>query len=409
MRILYVHQYFKTPQEGSCIRSYYLAKGLVKNGFEVHIITGHNSKEAITKDVDGINVHYLPVDYDNSFGKISRLIAFLKFIFLAVRKTEQLPRFDLCYAMTTPLSVGFIALYSKFILRVPYVFEVGDIWPEAPIQMGFIKNKLVQKISYSFEKLCYRQALGNVALSPPIAKHIKSLAPERPVTMIPNLADLQFFKPYSQKFLPNLEKPLQFVKNYGLEGKFVITYMGAAGKANHLEYVLKMAYAASVEKLNVHFLLLCRGAEKRKLKALAKAMELNNLTFYPYQDKKGLLPVLQASDAVVVSFANFPILRTGSPNKLIDGLAAGKMIISNFEGWTADLIREYHCGVVVNPENTGDFLDQIKPYMENPELLKSAQKNARKLAEEKFSKSFHIKKQIGWLEALHANDFGDDI
>lgn len=67
-RLLYVHQYFKTPQEGGAICSFYLAKGLVDKGFEVEMITSHNEHYYAERMVDGIKVHYLPVPNRNEMG-----------------------------------------------------------------------------------------------------------------------------------------------------------------------------------------------------------------------------------------------------------------------------------------------------------------------------------------------------
>ena len=140
MRILYIHQYFKTPEEGGSIRSYYLAKGLVDAGHEVTMVTAHNGPYEVKK-IDGVAVHYLPVPYDNSFGFAQRLWSFWSFVKLAKKEAKSLPKQDLAYVMTTPLTTGFIATYLKKELNLSYYFEVGDLWPEAPIQMGVIKNK----------------------------------------------------------------------------------------------------------------------------------------------------------------------------------------------------------------------------------------------------------------------------
>ena len=80
MKIIYIHQYFKTPQEGGAIRSYYLAKGLVDDGFEVEMITAHNESTYRNVSIEGINVHYLPVPYDNGMGFVQRVLAYIKFI-----------------------------------------------------------------------------------------------------------------------------------------------------------------------------------------------------------------------------------------------------------------------------------------------------------------------------------------
>ena len=90
MKIIYIHQYFRTPQEGGPIRSYYLAKGLVDNGFDVEMITSHSKNEKVVKDVDGIKVHYLPAPYSNLMSFKRRIISFLKFMYLAVDEASKI-------------------------------------------------------------------------------------------------------------------------------------------------------------------------------------------------------------------------------------------------------------------------------------------------------------------------------
>ncbi len=123
MKILYIHQYFKTPEEGGSIRSYYLASGLVKNGYEVEMITTHNDQRYEVKIIQGIRVHYLPVYYDNNLGFVRRIIAFLRFYFLALEVAKTIKDVNLVYAMTTPLTVGMIAMRLKKKLDLPYYFE----------------------------------------------------------------------------------------------------------------------------------------------------------------------------------------------------------------------------------------------------------------------------------------------
>ena len=139
MKIIYVHQLFKTPSEGGGIRSYYLAKELVENGHEVHMITTHNELNSKVS-IDGIQVHYLKVPYDNSFGFLRRLWAYGKFVLGARRKAKKIANADLAYVMTTPLTTGWIATWMKRKLGINYFFEVGDLWPDVPIEMGVIKN-----------------------------------------------------------------------------------------------------------------------------------------------------------------------------------------------------------------------------------------------------------------------------
>lgn len=386
MKILYIHQYFKIPEEGGCIRSYYLAKGLVDHGHEVEMITAHNGKKYAKRQVAGINVHYLPVFYDNRLNFSGRIFSFLKFSFQAIRIAGRLRNIDVCYAMSTPLTVGVIALYLKKKYRIPYYFEVGDLWPEAPVQMGVIRNYVVKEALYGFERKVYREADKLVALSPDIGNAMLKVSGKSHVTIIPNMADCDFFTPAIRD--PALES------RYAVRNRFVITYFGAIGRANHLEYLIAAAAACQAEGLAVFFLVIGQGSELNRIRQLSKEQSLSNITFLPHQNKEHLRSLLSITDAVYISYASIPVLQTGSPNKFFDGLAAGKAIITNTEGWIKDLITSHACGFYYDPGCPGRLVEKLRPYLQGPALLLKHQKNARELGQQYFSRELQVQKLL---------------
>lgn len=393
MKILYIHHYFKTPEEGGCIRSYYLAKGLVDNGYTVEMITAHNGKDYLQKEIAGIKVHYLPVFYDNHLKFFGRIYSFLKFAFLASKKAKNIAAVDICYAMSTPLTIGLITLYLKKKRSIPYYFEVGDLWPEAPIQMGIIKNFFYKELLYRLEKRIYQEADKLIALSPGIRDGIKKVTPSKQVAVIPNMSDCHFFR----KEVKDAELELSFkVKN-----NFVITYFGAAGKANHLEYMLKAAESCRTQHMPVKFLVAAYGSELERIKKLCEDQLMDTVYFLPYQSKEGLRKVLNVTDAVYISFANKPVLQTGSPNKFFDGLAAGKITIMNTKGWIAELIASHECGFSYEPDHPEQMVQKLKLYLQDSALLLRQQKNARTIAEQFFSRELHVQKFLKVFENEH--------
>lgn len=112
MKILYIHPFFKTPQEGGGIRSWYLAKVLVEAGCEVNFISSHTTQKGI-KIIDGIRVYYIKISYNNSFGFIKRLWAYGGFVLSARALAKKMDTPDLAYVMTTPLTTGLIATWIK--------------------------------------------------------------------------------------------------------------------------------------------------------------------------------------------------------------------------------------------------------------------------------------------------------
>lgn len=383
MHILYIHQYFKTPEEGGAIRSYYLAKGLVEAGHKVTMITSHNELTYKKMLVDGIYVHYLPVPYSQDFSKWKRIQAFLWFAWYACLKAPLFKHADRVYATSTPLTVGLTALYYRWRYRIPYLFEVRDLWPEAPIQMGVFRNRWLKNYLRKWEKRIYHQARALVALSPDIERHIRRIVPRKPIYLIPNMADCQFFR----KSEPNIYHEVQF----GVEDKFVVTYFGAIGKVNHLEYVLAAAEACQRKGLSgVHFLIVGQGSELPRLKKIASKQKIGNVSFVDHQNKYGLLSVLNVTDAAYISFADCPVLQSNSPNKFFDALAAGKMCVTNTPGWIAQLIEDNRCGIYTPPQQPEQFVAQIAPFVTDRSLLDAYQSNARALAEREFAKERQI-------------------
>jgi len=377
VKILYVHQYFKTPEEGGSIRSYYLAKGLVDAGHKVTMITAHNEGYAI-RNIDGIAVHYLPVYYDNKLGFFQRILAFWKFVKVARKEAQKVEKQDLAYVMTTPLTTGFIATYLKKKLDLPYYFEVGDLWPEAPIKMGVITKKFLIKWLYSLEKKFYFEAEKVIALSPAIRNYVEKVSPNTKVYVIPNMADCTYFESDYR------------IGDFSHANKFQITYCGAIGKANHLEFLINVARESARHHLPIHFNIIGYGSELPRLKENAKF--LYNVTFHPHVGKSVVRDILDQSDAVYVSFKDVDVLGTGSPNKFFDSLAAGKLSIINFNGWIKNVVQKKKCGFHHNPNDPIEFVRKIRVFLEFPELLIKYQRNGRKLAELYYDKDIQITK-----------------
>lgn len=369
VKVLLLHQHFKTPYKGGAIRSYYLAKALVDHGIAVTVITGHNDPYQ-NENIDGIEVHYLAVPYDNSFGSIKRIQSFLRFANKATALAKSFSKVDLCYAISVPLTVGLVALRLKRKFKIPFVFEVGDLWPDAPIQLGFINNYLVKKSLYALEKRIYKAAESVVALSPAIKNEISRKVPGKVIHLLPNMADTDFF----QK--ERLKK----------DDKFVVSYIGALGIANGLDFFIACANAARKASLSIHFILCGAGAEKERLQNLVHASKLENVSILDFANRDGVREVLKVTDAALISYKPVPILETGSPNKFFDALAAGKLVVINFGGWIKEEIESARCGISVDAYDPSDFVRKIKPFIDDPVLLESYQNNGRALAERKYSR-----------------------
>lgn len=375
MNILYIHQYFKTPQEGGCVRSYHLAKGLVEKGHHVTMITTQNAENDVTKEIEGITVHYLAIPYDNNFSFFRRIIVFIRFLIKAIRKSSSIKDLDYAYVMTTPLSTGLVALWLKRFKNISYIFEIGDLWPEVPIQMGILKNPMIKSFSKWLEKSSYKNADKIVALSPEIKDHIEQIVPAKPVFVIPNFCDNQLFEP-------------NYIES---TSKLRVLYCGTVGLANHLEYLIEVTKICEEHSLDVEFTVVGAGARFEEISNLAKS--LRNFRILEFRNQHELKTLIDEHDAFYISFQNIRVLHSGSPNKFFDGLASGKLIISNLDGWTREVIESSNCGFYYNPDDPSEFVDKIQPYLNSNNTLLEAQKSARSIAQKFFDKNKMIELQ----------------
>jgi len=393
MKVTYIHQYFNTPETGGSLRSYYLAQAMVKAGFEVTIITASNSPGYRIENIRDIQVHYLPVAYDNSFGFYRRIYAFILFLLKAGKLTFQL-KGDLIYASSTPLTVGFLALLINSINKTPYIFEVRDLWPQAPVELGFIRNPLLIKLLRLLEKNIYKRALSVVALSVPIQHHIHTYCPKKEVIVISNMSDIEFFSERD-------EQPPT-----ASESRFTICYIGAAGYANHLDYLLKTAqYFSERHPGYINFIIAARGKELERIKKNVCVHSIQNVVFTDYQNRDGVRKLLHKADFSYLSFLPAPVLESCSPNKFFDSLAAGTPVISNSKGWWVSETLAHQCGLYYHPEYPQQLYEQLTAIENSPGSLESMKSNALKLARQNYSRQHSCDRLITHIKKVYSSYF----
>jgi len=389
MKILYLHQYFKTPSHPGGIRSYWISQELITRGHEVIMIAGSQNitKRKEEKTIDDIKVIYLKVPYNNTMGIVQRMISFIKFMLRSTHEALKQKDVDLVVATSTPLTIGFPALVVNWLKKTPYLFEVRDLWPEVPIQMGGLKNPILRKLAVAFEKQIYKKAKHIVALSPGMKDGVVATGttPEK-VSMIPNMAKIDKFRTH--------EINTSIYKKFNLNPvSFKVIYFGAMGLANGLEYIIRAANKLKEQNIkNIDFIFLGDGAVKEKLKADVKTKELFNVHFLGEFPMNETSEIVNACDISLVTFSNLPILATNSPNKLFDSLSAGKPIIVNSNGWTKEMVETHECGFYVDATKPAELAELLVQIKDKKSKLEEMGQNARKLAETKYDKSILCKK-----------------
>ena len=395
MKVLYIHQYFVHPSEPGGNRSYWIAKELVKRGHHVTMITSSNKRhEPGRVDVDGIDVVYVKNPaYDNYMSVLKKLWAFVAFIGNAYKAAAKEKNVDIVFATSTPLTVGAIALWLKSRKKWRYVFEVRDLWPEFPIEIGAIKNGVLIWLLRKFEKRIYDKSEHVVALSPGMKEGVmKAGITEEKVSMIPNMAKPDMFYPHE----PNME----IAKQFGIDlTKFNVIHFGSMGRANGLQYIIEASKCLKDKGDDtVRFLFMGSGATEPVIKQLAEDYGLENVQFLGSHKMDVVSEVVNCCDASITTFLNLPVLKTNSPNKLFDSLSAGKPIIVNSAGWTKKMVEENRCGFYADPTDPNELANKILFYKDMKKDLKEMGENARRLSLEVYDKDILSGKVADVLE-----------
>ena len=387
MKIIYLHQYFLTPSMAGGTRSYEMARRLVRAGHQVHMVTtdqrsSGNAPDWRESNEAGILVHWANVPYSNHMNVAQRLAAFAVFAMKATAMAARLDA-DVLFATSTPLTIAIPALLTSAWKRIPFVFEVRDMWPDVPIAMGVIRNPLVTRLARWLEKLTYRRAAHVVALAPGMREDIiaKGIAAEK-VSVIPNGCDLDVFSAPPGHASPREE--------FAWLGKRkLVLFAGTIGLVNGVDYLVRLARGVSVVDPEVRFAVIGAGRERDAVRALAQREGVLNQNFFMLDavPKTELARWLHAADLIVALFTGPRVIwKDAVQNKFFDALAAGKPIANNFDGWQSRIAADAGIGLILDPQDIEQAAQQLVAALHDESWLSSVPDKARALAEGPFNR-----------------------
>ena len=383
MNILYVHQHFCTPAGAGGTRSYELARRWVTLGHRVEMLCGAGYDESIQPGekttIEGIEVDPLPVRYDNRMGFLARLIAFVRFAILAMLRAARASQADVILATSTPLTVALPALAGKWIAGRPMVFEVRDVWPDAAVDAGVLRNPLLTFLARALETITYRAADHIVPLSTGMVDRLRRKGvPASKMTVIPNGCDLASFAPDPQR---------RDKARHDLDAgdDCIILYVGAVSLANDMPFLAEVIKQMA-ETTGLQWWFVGGGNRLDELKRRLAGLDRPPVRFFGPQPKAEIPRYMAAADVGVVSFLPTPTYYENSPNKCFDYLAAGLPVVFNRTTWLAPALREFQAGWVVAENTPAAMARLLRKLATGPDRLATAGQNARRLAEARFAR-----------------------
>lgn len=398
MKILLIHQYFLEKGDGGGSRFNEMTQVWASQGHEITVLAGmvhyatgkkpekYKGKYFFTdldfyNNVDVIRSH-VSESYNTNF--LGRLWAYFSFVFSSIYaglfKTNK--KFDVILVTSPPLFVGITAYVLSKIKSVPFVFEIRDLWPESAIDTGVLKNKMIIKFAYWFERFIYKKATLINVLTPAFREKLivdKKIDPKK-VIFIPNAADFSLAESIQENF-----DATAFKKELNLQDKFVITYVGAHGVANHLIQLIETA--ERLKDTNVVFQLIGAGMQKNMLVEEAAKRKLNNIIFRDSVPKKEVFKYILASDAGASVLKKVDTFKTIYSNKTFDYMSCKKPILLSIDGVSRDLVEQAKCGYYVEPENPEEIEKGIRLMLANKESLNIMGENGFNHAKKYFDRS----------------------
>jgi len=396
MRILYLHQYFNLPSDPGGTRSYEMARRLVEAGHDVFMITTDRFGRCpgkgwqITKE-SGIDVHWLPLPYDNRMSYPLRIKVFFQFAIKAGICAALIPA-DVVFATSTPLTIAIPGVFSAKFQRIPMVFEVRDLWPELPIALGVLKGIMIPPARW-LERFAYRNAEKVVALSPTMKEGVvrAGCADER-VSVIPNSSDVELFG-------VSKEACVEFRASHEwLQNRSLVLYGGTLGMINGVSWLAEMA--AEVMKIDptVRFLVVGDGAERERVRHTAERLGVlwNNFFMMDPVPKREMPAILSAASVAISLFIDLPEMWANSANKFFDAIAAGRPVAINYAGWQAELLWETGAGLVLPVGDIPGSARMLIDFLADPDRVNKASRAARKLAETHFNRD-HLARKLEYV------------
>lgn len=408
MNILLIHQYFLEKDEGGGSRFNEMTKSWALQDNNITVLAGMFTGASAKKNkrytgkytyVDkefypGVKVIRTHVSESYNVNFAGRLWAYFSFVFSSIYAGifKAKGKYDTIVVTSPPLFVGITAFVLSRWKRVPYVFEVRDLWPESAIDTGVLQNDLLIKFAYWFEGFIYRKAALVNVLTPAFRlKLIAKGVPEDKIILIPNAADFSLAEAVQKGF-----NSKEFKESLGLKDKFVITYVGAHGVANHLIQVLDAA--ALLKDTRVVFQLIGAGMQKKMLLAEKEKWQLDNVIFRDAVPKAEVFKYILASDMGASILKKIKTFETIYSNKTFDYMSCKKPTLLAIDGVSRELIETADCGIFVEPEDPEAMARGILSVINKPERLLEMGENGYNYAQKNFDRGMLAKKYIGYLK-----------
>lgn len=383
MKILFLTDNFPPEVNAPASRGYEHCQEWVRRGAEVTVITcapnfpqgkvykGYRNRLFSREKMDGINVIRVWSYISANKGFVRRTLDYMSFAltgFLA----GLFQKADIVLTTSPQFFTNFAGYGLSLFRRKPWVFELRDLWPESIRTVGAMKESKILDLFEKIELKFYRRADRIVVVTPAFKRNLVSrgICADK-IDVITNGVNPDLFKP--------MERDAALEKELGLQGKFVIAYVGTHGMAHSLEFIVRSI--AKIDDPDIHFLFVGDGAKKQDVLKAAQEYGVTNATFLPPVPKNEVGRYISLSDVALVPLIKSDTFKTVIPSKIFESSAMRKPILLGVEGQAQEIVEEHGAGICFEPENEADFLEKIRILKTDTKQYAALQEGCTRLAQ----------------------------
>lgn len=405
MHILFLTDNFPPEVNAPASRTYEHCREWIRSGHQVTVVTcfpnfptgkvypGYSNLPWRWEEMDGIRVLRVWSYITANQGFIKRTLDYLSYMFSASLAAPWVRKPDVVVGTSPQFFTVCAAWLVSRIRRVPFVFELRDLWPESIKAVGAMKDSLPIRMLEKLESFLYRQAAAVVS----VTRSFKEILIQRGIDadkihVVTNGLDPGRFRP--------MDKDRELLQRHHLDGRFVAGYIGTHGLAHSLETLLEAAreIGSRPQGRDVSFLFLGDGANKRNLVARAREIDLQNVIFLDSVPKSEVVRYWSLLDVSVIHLKKTDLFKTVIPSKIFESMGMELPILLGVQGESADIVRSTGVGEVFEPENAAELARLILALKQDEERFGDMKRNCSEAAIQ-FDRAALAQKMLGIIQS----------
>ena len=406
MHILFLTDNFPPEVNAPASRTHEHCRVWVAAGEQVTVITcapnfpkgrvfdGYRNKLWQEEAMDGIRVIRVWSYITANEGFTKRVLDYMSFMLCAFIASLWVRRVDVVVGTSPQFFTAVSAWAVGAIKRVPFVFELRDLWPESIKAVGAMKESVVIRMLERLEMFLYRRAARIVAVTNSFRQTLIRRGIDcNKIEVITNGVDVSRFSPR--------EKDAALECELGFEGCFVAGYIGTHGMAHALDTLVQamQQLQSHPQGQHIRLLLLGDGARKAHLQAEVASLGLTNVVFVDTVPKDMVSRYWSLLDVSIIHLRQTPLFETVIPSKLFECMGLGIPVLHGVSGESAGIVQREACGVTFEPENADQLVQSLLDLQSNPGQLNQLSQ-AGVLAATSYDRSVLARKMLGLLSDL---------